>query len=229
MCAPPRALPPICSRALSCTLRAPRSSTACWPPTRIPHHALLSTRQNANALSAANKLLIRCAWAGTSASASAGYGSSWAPGTCRATFTSKAILTTAVRAFDADVDSAIATYGPVADWGVSAVSDMSGLFSGLGNFNANVSSWDTSGVTDMSYMFSGSATGDGATAFNQPLSFDTSSVTDMEGMFAVRFARALLASSRPFPTAHRLRRRRRLTALPPPGSGPTPPRIPSSS
>merc|ERR1712086_456332 len=33
-------------------------------------------------LSAANKLLTRCAWAGTSAFASAGYGSSWAPGTC---------------------------------------------------------------------------------------------------------------------------------------------------
>jgi len=36
----------------------------------------------ANSLSDANKLLIRCAWAGTSAFASAGYGSSWAPGSC---------------------------------------------------------------------------------------------------------------------------------------------------
>ena len=38
--------PPVCSRALSCTLRAPRSFTACCPPTRLPHpasHALLST------------------------------------------------------------------------------------------------------------------------------------------------------------------------------------------
>jgi len=33
-------------------------------------------------LSNANKLLIRCAWAGTSAFASAGYGSSWGPGSC---------------------------------------------------------------------------------------------------------------------------------------------------
>ena len=42
----PRALPPICSRALSCTLRAPRSSAACCPPTRAPRpapYALLST------------------------------------------------------------------------------------------------------------------------------------------------------------------------------------------
>ena len=36
----------------------------------------------ANSLSNANKLLIRCAWAGTSAFASAGYGSSWVLGNC---------------------------------------------------------------------------------------------------------------------------------------------------
>jgi len=37
----------------------------------------------ANSLSAANKLSIRCAWVGTSAFTSAGYGgSSWAPGSC---------------------------------------------------------------------------------------------------------------------------------------------------
>ena len=38
--------------------------------------------EGAASLSAANKLLIRCAWAGTSAFASAGYGSSWAQGSC---------------------------------------------------------------------------------------------------------------------------------------------------
>merc|ERR1712194_32607 len=37
---------------------------------------------NANSLSDANKLLLRCAWTGTSAFASAGYGSSWGPGIC---------------------------------------------------------------------------------------------------------------------------------------------------
>jgi len=36
----------------------------------------------ANSLSNANKRLIRCAWAGTSAFASAGYGSSWGLGSC---------------------------------------------------------------------------------------------------------------------------------------------------
>ena len=47
-------------------------------------------------------------------------------------------------------------------------------------------SFDTSKVTNMGYMFF-----EGATAFNQPLSFDTSKVTKMGYMFSVRSARAL--------------------------------------
>ena len=41
-----------------------------------------SARQSVNSLSDANKLLIRCAWAGSSAFASAGYDSSWVSGSC---------------------------------------------------------------------------------------------------------------------------------------------------
>eukprot|EP00964_Phaeocystis_antarctica_P066715 scaffold40374_cov61-Phaeocystis_antarctica.AAC.1 len=52
------------------------------PAPRPAPYALPLIRQFANSLSAANKLLIRCAWAGTSAFASAGYGSSWGPGSC---------------------------------------------------------------------------------------------------------------------------------------------------
>ena len=50
----------------------------------VPHieHALLSTRQGTSSLSDFNKLLTRCAWAGTAAFASAGYGSDWGPGSC---------------------------------------------------------------------------------------------------------------------------------------------------
>ena len=69
------------------------------------------------------------------------------------TFTSTASLETAVQAFNKDAASAIARYGPIADWDVSGVSDMNGLFSNLQNFNADISSWNTSGVTDMSDMF----------------------------------------------------------------------------
>jgi len=37
---------------------------------------------DANSLSSANKLLIRCAWAGTLAFAQAGYDLLWGPGNC---------------------------------------------------------------------------------------------------------------------------------------------------
>ena len=68
-------------------------------------------------------------------------------------FTTKADLRAAVQAYDANPTAAIATYGPIAGWNVSAISDMSELFSGLQNFNADISSWDTSRVTDMHTMF----------------------------------------------------------------------------
>eukprot|EP00964_Phaeocystis_antarctica_P110369 scaffold74728_cov41-Phaeocystis_antarctica.AAC.2 len=61
-------------------LRRGRPPPPATPPAAA--YALLATRQAANSLSNANKLLIRCAWAGTSAFASAGYGSSWGPGSC---------------------------------------------------------------------------------------------------------------------------------------------------
>jgi len=104
-------------------------------------------------LSARNKLLIRCAWAGIAAFAYAGYGSSWAPGSCPGTFTTKAELQTAVREYNANPDAATATDGPIADWDVSAIADMSYLFNGLTSFNADIFGWDTSSVTDMSGMF----------------------------------------------------------------------------
>ena len=69
------------------------------------------------------------------------------------TFTSTASLKVAVQAYNFDPVAATATYGLIADWDVSAVSDMSGLFFGLYDFNADISSWNTSGVTDMSFMF----------------------------------------------------------------------------
>ena len=124
-------------------------------PTPSPRfaHALPSTRQGANSLSNANKLLIRCAWAGTSAFASAGYGSSWGPGTCPVTFTSKAELQTAVRAYNANPTAATVTYGPIAGWDVSAITEMRYLFYNLKNFNADISNWNTSSVTNMYGMF----------------------------------------------------------------------------
>ena len=92
-------------------------------------------------------------------------------------FTTKGDLQTAVQEYDTNAASAEDTYGPIADWNVSRITDTSFLFYEKWNFNADISSWDTSSVTNMAYMFGY------ATAFNQPLSLDTSSVTNMAGMF----------------------------------------------
>ena len=67
---------------------------------------------------------------------------------------STASLKTAVKAYDADPTAAIATYGPIANWDVSAITDMSGLFDHLDNFDADISNWKTSSVTTMQGMFS---------------------------------------------------------------------------
>ena len=60
---------------------------------------------------------------------------------------------TEVRAYNANPTAATAKCGPIADWDVSAITDMSGLFYNLKNFNADVSNWDTSSVTTMYQMF----------------------------------------------------------------------------
>jgi len=60
---------------------------------------------------------------------------------------------TAVQAYDANPTATIATYGPIANWDVSAITDMSELFKNLKIFDADVSNWDTSSVTTMHGMF----------------------------------------------------------------------------
>ena len=96
-------------------------------------------------------------------------------------------LKRAAQEFDVDPAATIARYGPIADWDVSAISNMAGVFYNSTNFNADISSWDTSSVTDMTGMFAA------ARAFNQPLSFDTSRVTAMMAMFQVSLFHTLLA------------------------------------
>ena len=68
-------------------------------------------------------------------------------------FADKASLRAAIAAYNANAASATATYGPISSWGVSAVTDMNGLFANYAQFNADISSWDTSSVTDMESMF----------------------------------------------------------------------------
>ena len=74
--------------------------------------------------------------------------------------------------------SAIATYGNISDWDVSAVTDMATLVENEGGFNDDISGWDVSSVTTMQAMFNN------ADAFNQDIgSWNTSSVRDMGEMF----------------------------------------------
>ena len=68
-------------------------------------------------------------------------------------FAIKAALETAVQEYDADVDLATDEYGPIADWDVSAITDMSELFKEPTQFNGNITFWDTSSVTSMKHMF----------------------------------------------------------------------------
>ena len=71
-----------------------------------------------------------------------------------------------------------ATYGPIADWDVSRITDMSRLFAEADDFSADLSRWDVCNVTDMGRMFSY------ATAFTSDLSkWNVDSVTDMERIF----------------------------------------------
>ena len=66
----------------------------------------------------------------------------------------------------------------IADWDVSKVKDMSGMFNGASNFNQPLNNWDVSNVTDMHDMFLG------AVDFNQPLNnWDVANVEDMSYMF----------------------------------------------
>ena len=69
------------------------------------------------------------------------------------TFTTKDSLQTAVQAYNANPTDAIATYGLIANWDVSAITDMNWLFYNLKNFNADISNWATSKVPNMAGMF----------------------------------------------------------------------------
>ena len=68
-------------------------------------------------------------------------------------FASKADLKEAAQEYNANSLTATDKYGPVANWDVSDIFDMSELFKELESFDADISSWNTSGVMDMSRMF----------------------------------------------------------------------------
>ena len=64
------------------------------------------------------------------------------------------------------------------DIDVSKITDMSGLFRGLDDFNGDISNWDVSNVLDMYYMFHF------CQSFNRDISnWDVSNVKNMNSMF----------------------------------------------
>jgi surface protein len=68
--------------------------------------------------------------------------------------------------------------GDISGWNVSNATNMRMIFAGATNFNKNISGWDVSQVTDMSYMFSG------ARAFTADISgWNVGAVTNMDEMF----------------------------------------------
>ena len=72
------------------------------------------------------------------------------------------------------------SHGPIGEWDVSGVTDMSSIFSYKRLFQGDISKWDMSSAKDMSSMFLA------AESFNGDVSeWDVSSVTDMTRMFLV--------------------------------------------
>ena len=63
----------------------------------------------------------------------------------------------------ADADSARMDYGPIADWDVGRVTDMTSMFESATTFNSDLSKWQMSGVETLTRMFVG------ATNFKQDL------------------------------------------------------------
>jgi len=69
-------------------------------------------------------------------------------------------------------------YGPIENWNIRLITNLSELFRDIPHFNQSLNNWDTSHVTNMNCMFSD------AFAFNKPLdNWDVSNVSNMCSMF----------------------------------------------
>ena len=84
----------------------------------------------------------------------------------------------AVKEWVEDPVKALETYVDIADWDTREVTDMSGLFMNMEDFDEDISRWDVSNVQNMVRMF------DGASVFNQDISsWNTANATNMTEMF----------------------------------------------
>ena len=91
----------------------------------------------------------------------------------------KAAVDSCIKIFSPVGDCAKGPHGPIGEWDVSHVTDMSDLFRDAALFNSDISKWDVSAVTTMQGMFYG------ARSFNGDVSpWNVSLVTAMDYMFA---------------------------------------------
>jgi len=93
-------------------------------------------------------------------------------------FNDKNELILAIAMYTNNRDKATDWYGPIRDWDVSRITDMSELFFKNITFDGDISNWNVSNVTTMNKMFLDAA------AFNQSIgNWNVSKVTDMTAMF----------------------------------------------
>ena len=76
-------------------------------------------------------------------------------GRCKKAFDNRTELRAALKNWEQSTSlqrvPLLATYGDIAFWDVSHVTDMHGLFASLHVFNSPIDLWNTSAVTNMSY------------------------------------------------------------------------------
>ena len=85
---------------------------------------------------------------------------------------------TAINMWFENEANATITYGHIADWNVSAVTNLREAFKDRTTFNEDISKWDVSSVTNFYCMFSG------ASSFNQPIGdWNVSSATSLKRIF----------------------------------------------
>ena len=80
---------------------------------------------------------------------------------------------------ESDKIAVLDTYGPISNWKVKFVTDMSGAFMNRTTFNEDISSWNVSNVTNMKNIFKN------ASVFNSPLDkWNISKLTDLDGILS---------------------------------------------
>jgi surface protein len=87
-------------------------------------------------------------------------------------------IAAAVASWMANLTTAAATYGNIADWNTATVTTMASLFNGTAKFNDDIGGWNTAAVANMNGMFNG------ASAFSRNLAgWNVLAVTDFTSTF----------------------------------------------